>query len=172
MDARIAEMTRLWTLATPLVSGFILSLVRNYQDRDDILQDTAVAVLNSFEKYDKSKPFAGWVIGIAKNQILLHFRKTNKNTILLEPSLAESLQQAFSDSSSANNNLDHLAECFKALDPKSKELCKMRYELDMKPASIAEKIEMKANSVAKTLQRIRDELRDCIQRKNKAEFRL
>lgn len=48
----------------------------------------------------------------------------------------------------------------------------MRYELDMKPASIAEKIEMKANSVAKTLQRIRDELRDCIQRKTKAEFRL
>ena len=48
----------------------------------------------------------------------------------------------------------------------------MRYELDMKPASIAEKIQMKANSVAKTLQRIRDQLRDCIQRKTKAEFRL
>jgi len=48
----------------------------------------------------------------------------------------------------------------------------MRYELDMKPASIAEKIEMKANSVAKILQRIRDQLRDCIQRKAKAEFRL
>lgn len=78
MNARIAEMTRLWTIAMPLVSGFILSLVRNYQDRDDILQDTAVAILNSFEKYDKSKPFAGWAIGIARNQILLHFRKTNK----------------------------------------------------------------------------------------------
>jgi hypothetical protein len=35
-----------------------------------------------------------------------------------------------------------------------------------------EKIQMKANSVAKTLQRIRDQLRDCIQRKTKAEFRL
>ncbi len=171
MNERIAEMTRLWTLATPLVSGFILSMVRNYQDRDDILQETAVAILNSFEKYDKSKPFAGWAIGIARNQVLLHFRKANKKIVLLDPSLAESLQQAFSEHSTVINHLDHLADCFKILDLKSKELCRMRYEEDLKPASIAQKIGMEANSVAKALQRIRDQLRDCIQRKVEAEFR-
>ena len=38
----------------------------------------------------------------------------------------------------------------------------------MKPASIAEKIGSSANSVAKSLQRIRDRLRECIDRKSKS----
>lgn len=170
MDTKIAEMTRLWTLATPLVSGFILSMVRNYQDRDDILQETAVAVLNSFGKYERSKPFTGWAMGIARNQVLLHYRKKNKKLVFLDPLLTESLQQAFSDTSTTNNQLDHLADCFKTLDKKSKVLCELRYGGDLKPASIAEKIGMEANSVAKALQRIRDQLRDCIQRKIRAEL--
>jgi len=45
MDHSLREATRQWTLAVPAVSAFIASLVRDFQDRDDILHETAVAVL-------------------------------------------------------------------------------------------------------------------------------
>lgn len=75
MDARTFEAARLWTLAVPAVSAFISSLVRDFQDRDDLLQNVAVAVLESFDRYDPSFSFTGWAIGIARNQIRLYYRK-------------------------------------------------------------------------------------------------
>ena len=48
MDEQTRQAARLWALAQPAVSPFVLSLTLDFQDRDDILQETAVAVLESF----------------------------------------------------------------------------------------------------------------------------
>ena len=44
--------TRLWTLAQPVISAFVTSVVRDFAARDDVLQEIAVAVIESFERYD------------------------------------------------------------------------------------------------------------------------
>jgi RNA polymerase sigma-70 factor (ECF subfamily) len=44
-------------------------------------------------------------------------------------------------------------------------LCQLRYEQDLKPAAIADRVGMTPNSVAKALQRIRDQLRECLDRR-------
>jgi len=54
------------------VSAFVLSIVRDFSIRDDVLQETAVVVLESFERYDTSRPFVSWAIGVAQNQIRLY----------------------------------------------------------------------------------------------------
>jgi RNA polymerase sigma-70 factor (ECF subfamily) len=61
--------------------------------------------------------------------------------------------------------LDHLEDCVGMLDADSKKLCTLRYEQDLKPAAIASRVGMSANTVAKALQRIRDRLRACVERK-------
>jgi RNA polymerase sigma-70 factor (ECF subfamily) len=48
---------------------------------------------------------------------------------------------------------------------RARELCELRYAHDLKPAAIAESVGMTANSVAKALQRIREQLRSCVNRK-------
>jgi hypothetical protein len=63
MDPRTREVTRLWTLAVPAVSSFVASLVRDFQDCDDVLRDTAVAVVESFDQYDPARPFLAWALG-------------------------------------------------------------------------------------------------------------
>ena len=45
MDDSTRKATRLWTLAQPRVSAFVTSVVRDFRDRDDVLQDIAVAVV-------------------------------------------------------------------------------------------------------------------------------
>ena len=83
MDSRVREATRLWTLAVPTVSAFIISLVRDFQDRDDVLQETAVAVMESFARYDPAQSFVGWAIGIARNQVWLYFRRKGRDRQVL-----------------------------------------------------------------------------------------
>jgi RNA polymerase sigma-70 factor (ECF subfamily) len=61
--------------------------------------------------------------------------------------------------------MDFLHECLKSLEGRARTMCELRYQQDLKPAAIAEMIGMTANSVAKSLQRIREQLRECIDHK-------
>jgi RNA polymerase sigma-70 factor (ECF subfamily) len=60
--------------------------------------------------------------------------------------------------------LDRLSECLGLLEGKARRLCELRYRDDLKPAAIAPLVGMTANTVAKALQRVRDRLRECIER--------
>ena len=119
MDHSLREATRQWTLAVPVVSAFISSLVRDFQDRDDILQETAVAVLQGYHRYDPARPFTAWAMGIARLQTLAHLRKKGADRLVFDSAAVDA----------------------------------------------AERLGQSSNTVAKALQRVRDRLRDCIERK-------
>lgn len=170
MAPRIRGVTRLWTLAVPAVSAFVASLVRDFQDRDDVLQDTAVAVVESFDQYDPARPFVAWALGVARNQALLHLRRKGRDRVAFDTDAVEALAAAFADVAPAEvHKLDRLRDCVKDMDAKSRELCRLRYEEDLKPAAIGERLGVGANAVAKALQRVRDRLRECVERKAAGE---
>jgi RNA polymerase sigma-70 factor (ECF subfamily) len=166
MDDRIVESARLWTLAQPTVSAFVASLVREIRDRDDILQEVAVAVLESFASYDRVRPFVSWAIGIARNQVHLYHRRKNRDRLVFDSEALERLERAFAEVQPRDvRMLDYLEECVQSLDGRARALCELRYERDLKPAAIAPRVGMSANSVAKALQRIREMLRECVEKK-------
>jgi RNA polymerase sigma-70 factor (ECF subfamily) len=74
----------MWTLAQPAVSAFITSVVRDFRDRDDVLQDVAVAVIESFGRWDPERPFVAWAIGVARNQVGLYLRRRRREQHVLE----------------------------------------------------------------------------------------
>ncbi|MDR3632585.1 MAG: sigma-70 family RNA polymerase sigma factor [Isosphaeraceae bacterium] len=166
MDNKTAEATRLWTLAQPTISAFVTSLVREIHDRDDILQEVAVAVMESFGTYDHSRPFVAWAIGIARNQVGLYFRRRGRERLVFDPQAMEQLEQAFAEIRPRDVRiLDHLEECIQSLQNRARNLCRLRYEHDLKPLAIAPRVGMSANGVAKALQRTRELLRECVEKK-------
>lgn len=166
MDDSVRMATRLWTKAMPRVSAFVGAQVRDIQDRDDILQETAVAVLESIGRFDASQNFTAWAIGIARNQVRLHFRRKARGRELLDSDALDVLAGIMAEPDFADDRLYvHLGECMESLESKARDLCRLRYEEDLKPAAIAGRLGMTANHVAKSLQRIRDRLRDCMARK-------
>lgn len=166
MDQKTRQATRLWTLAQPVVSAFVTSVVRDFKDRDDLLQEIAVAAIESFDAYNPERPFVPWVIGIARNQIGLYLRQRRRERLVFDEETVSCLEIAFSEvSSRERHKLDALAECLKLLEGRARLLCQLRYHDDLKPAGIAEQLGMAPNAVAKALQRIRDQLRDCINQK-------
>lgn len=163
MDENTKKAARHWTLAQPIVSAFVTSVVRDFNARDDVLQEIAVAVIESFDRYDAERPFVGWALGIAQNQVGLYFRRVRRDRLVFDELTIANLATAFSNvSAEQSTKLDYLRDCLQGLEGRAKQLCDLRYQRDQKPAAIASSIGMSANSVAKALQRIRDRLRECI----------
>ena len=172
MDEQTRKATRLWTLAQPVVSAFVTSIVRDFQVRDDLLQEVAVAVMESFERYDPDRPFTAWALGIAQNQIRIYLRRRQRDRLVFDDELIASLAAAFEATAPERLRLlDFLRDCLGSLSGQARKLCELRYAQDLKPAAIAESVGMTANSVAKSLQRIRDQLRNCIEHKAALEAR-
>jgi RNA polymerase sigma-70 factor, ECF subfamily len=116
MDDHAAEATRLWTLAQPTVSAFVTSLVREIRDRDNILQEIAVAVMESFATYDRSWPFVAWTIEITHNQVDLYYHRKGRERLVFDPHAIEQLEQASVDVRPHNVRiLDYLGECIQSL---------------------------------------------------------
>ncbi|MBB5040370.1 RNA polymerase sigma factor [Prosthecobacter dejongeii] len=57
-----------------------------------------------------------------------------------------------------------LRECLQKLPEKSRDLIQMYYYSDVSTPQIAEQLEMKADTVCRALSRVREKLRECIQR--------
>jgi RNA polymerase sigma-70 factor (ECF subfamily) len=104
-------------------------------------------------------------MGIARNQIGTYLRERKRNRLVFDAETIDVLAVAFEQmESEQTRNLDYLQECMAKMDGRARQLCTLRYQNDLKPAAIASILGMTANTVAKSLQRIRDQLRQCIQR--------
>ncbi len=172
MDQQTLQATRLWTLAQPVVSAFITSVVRDFTARDDVLQEVAVAVMESFDRYDPDRPFTAWALGIAQNHVRLYLRRGQRERLVFDDELIATIASDFEATTPERlRPLDFLKDCLGGLRGRARELCELRYVQDLKPATIAESVGMTANSVAKALQRIREQLRDCIEQKAALEGR-
>ena len=62
------------------VFAFILSKIKNYDLANDVFQDTFIKVINSLKKgkYNEEGKFLSWVMRIAHNLVIDHFRFQKK----------------------------------------------------------------------------------------------
>lgn len=166
VEETMRQAMRQWTLAQPVVSAFVCSVVRDFAARDDVLQEVAVAVLESYERYDPTRPFIGWALGVARNQVRLYLRRQQRDRLVFDDEIVGELALVFEQCSPRElRTLDFLKDCLGGLQGRAKELCELRYTRDLRPAAIANSLGMTANGVAKALQRIREQLRECIEKK-------
>ena len=159
------EIVVLWTNAQPAVVAFISSIIPNFQDADDILQQVAVAVIQNYDKYDKERPFIAWAIGIAKNEVLMHRRKNSRNKLIFSTQAIQTIAEVYEKESHKLGEMKNaLNVCIKKLKGRAKRILEMRYVSELPIPRIAQKLGMTPNAVYTTFHRIRLALRDCIGR--------
>jgi RNA polymerase sigma-70 factor (ECF subfamily) len=159
------EITVLWTKAHPAVAGFISSMVPNFQDADDILQQVAVAIVEDYDRYDKERSFVGWAIGIARNKILMYRREKAQNRPLLDEQAMGNVAQVYERESTQFDEMRRaLRTCIKKAKARWQRILEMRYVQGLSAGRIAEQLGMTHNAIFITLHRIRLALRDCIRK--------
>jgi RNA polymerase sigma-70 factor (ECF subfamily) len=132
------QAVRQWTMAQSLVSAYLGGIVVSKTDRDDLLQETAVAVLTSYSGYGSSRPFEGWVLGIAQNVLRNHFWKLARERLIFDDALMESLAGSFATVRGEQAaRLDRLEGCLAKLLPSARDVCDLRYREELSLEAIA-----------------------------------
>lgn len=170
MDPRTRQAFTLWTQAQPAVSAFVHALVGDRVMRDEVLQEVALAILEGFDRYDASRPFLPWALAIARNEVANARHRGRRFPALLSEAAENALADAVASvSDDERARLAHLADCVAHLEGRPRDICDLRYRSGLSPARIAAALGMQSNTVSKALQRVREELRACIERRIAAE---
>jgi RNA polymerase sigma-70 factor (ECF subfamily) len=155
-----------WVKAQPVVAAFIASIVRDSHRADDLLQEVARISAEKFDDYDSSRAFTSWVLGIARYEILRFRRSQGRSRIVFSDSLLENLIGDFQDQSEHSEERRRaLRDCLAGISGRRRIVLEMRYQRDLRPPDIAERLGITSNAVLVLLHRTRRILADCISRR-------
>lgn len=158
------EFLRLFLRHQEDLRAFIGSLVRDPHARDDILQEVALVLWRKFGEYDAARPFGAWARGIAANKIMQSFDRIKRCPLQFSPNATQAILTACTDTSrDVSDEQEALRQCLGSLPDRSRNLIAMRYEQSLKLREIADRTSSSLDAVHKTLSRIRELLKKCVE---------
>jgi RNA polymerase sigma-70 factor (ECF subfamily) len=164
------QFTRRWTEAQPIIAAYLHSLVVDFQEAEDLLQEVAVILLRKFPEYTPDRPFIRWAMGIAKYEVLTTRRRHARSRISYTPELLDRISEAYEElAPELERRAAALRQCITEIQGRARELLLLRYEQSLKPGEIAKRLGIAAIAVRVMLTRTRAALRACIDRKLRTE---
>ncbi len=137
------------------VFAYILMVVKDKQLADDIFQDTFIKVINTLRSgsYKEEGKFIQWVMRIAHNLIIDHFRKSkripvieNKNEDFDIFDTIKLLDDSVEDRMITEQIHADLRKLIELLPPEQKEVLMLRHYSEMSFKDIAEQTEVSINT--------------------------
>lgn len=119
------------------VYGYVLSIVRDEHEAEDVTQQLFAKLLSKLEKYEpRSVPFSAWIIRVARNVALDHMRQ--RRAIPCEEVRELQVHQG-DDESSRHRALD-LRLALRSLPEDQRQVVVMRHLIGLSPGEIAGKL--------------------------------
>ncbi|MCH1439055.1 MAG: sigma-70 family RNA polymerase sigma factor, partial [Rubripirellula sp.] len=92
-STRHDEFVTLFVRHEAAVFSFVLAMVRNTADAEDVVQKASVTMWKSFDQYQSGTNFRNWAIQIAKNAALNHITKVRRDRHVFGEKLAALLAE-------------------------------------------------------------------------------
>jgi RNA polymerase sigma-70 factor (ECF subfamily) len=169
------EVVRLFMKHQRMLREFILTLIPDPNDADDILQEVSVIVLAKSEPPRDLQKFPEWCRGVARNVMLHHWRRQKKTMTPPSARFMESVEIAYQEGDAREDEMilrrKALEECLKRLPESSRTLLELRYVRQAPSQEIARTQGSSPAGVRMTLLRIRQALNSCIQGRLAGEIR-
>jgi RNA polymerase sigma-70 factor (ECF subfamily) len=160
------EFVRRFVRSQQDLYAYILSLVPNTADAQDLLQETAVALWAKADQYNPAEPFMPWAARFAWFQVRkfrLYQARRGQHVIALSDEAIASLEAdraPFEADAPARGPM--LQECMQKLIEDDRLLLRERYALKVSIREVAERRGVEPGQLYKRLGRIRQLLLDCI----------
>lgn len=170
MDDRHVEFVRLLKQHDRRVSAFLFSLVPNWDDAQDLLQDTCVRLWEQFDDYRADEDFGTWACTIAHYLVLTYRKRTQRERYHFNLAVIDALnKQVAKDHSENEERLRILADCVSKLSTFARDLLNRCYAGNVKMKDVAKQLGLSVNSLYLTLSRLRRDLYDCVESSNYEE---
>jgi RNA polymerase sigma-70 factor (ECF subfamily) len=160
------EFMRLYLAHERKIRGYILCLVSNWADADDIQQEAAVIMWRKYTSFTSEEHFLHWALRIAHYEVMNYLQKKRNRQACHSPAVFEALEaKAARAVEDEDRRREALQRCIGQLRQRDRELLQLRYDVGATVQSVAASIERSVDAVYKALNRIHYQLLLCIQRK-------
>jgi RNA polymerase sigma-70 factor, ECF subfamily len=151
---------------------FILSLVSNRADAEEILQETNLVLWRKFGEFRPGSDFRAWAFQVAYNKVKSFHERHGRDKLRFGQQVTDRLAAvAVSTPDNFPAEMDALDVCKERLSQQDRDLIERRYQPGATTASVAAEVGRSAAAVYKAIVRIRRTLFECIQRAVRREER-
>ena len=164
-DDRTEQFLRHYSGCETQLRAYLMALLGNWNDVEDVFQETTLALWRSFDEFSPGTNFMSWSKQIAFHRVL-QFRvgKQRRGVPCSEAFLNAVHQTISSQSNQLESRLRALAGCVARLTEADRSLVAMRYESNRTIKEVATQVGRPANTLYKALERIRHALVVCVER--------
>jgi RNA polymerase sigma-70 factor (ECF subfamily) len=147
------------------IHAFILTMVPNKTDSEDILQNTIMYMWKHFEDFDPGTRFLSWAVTIAKFQVLTYRKTIKRSKIQFSDTALELIaDENMKISAQTDQRYEALQKCLKKLPDDELDFLKKRFMYGNSVKKIADDIGASLNVVYKRITKIKGILVDCVRR--------
>ncbi len=144
--------------------AYVLSLVMNWADADEIVQETNVRLWEQFDEYRPGSDFGAWACTIAYYQVLSHRNRTRGGQVHFGGRFFEAVAEEMTHATvEMDERLRALAGCLERLSEPNRSLIQRCYAGGASIREIAEQLGRSQEATYKAVSRIRRTLHDCIE---------
>lgn len=145
--------------------AYILASVHNYNDANDLLQETAIVMWRKFDEFDRETNFVAWGVAIARNLIKSYFNSRQYSHLQFDAELMEVIEErTLSQMKQDDRRMEALKVCYEKLSESNRQLIRLRYTEGKTIKSIAVQLGKPIQGMYKTISRLQDSLLRCIER--------
>ena len=160
---RNARFLHLFMKNQKSIYAFILAMICNCPDADDIMQETVTLMWDRFDEFDSGTNFGAWGTKIARFKVLNYYRNKKKQAGQFSEAMLETIAGCALDKlGETENRLAALQRCINKLSNRDRDLIKARYEQNLAIKDIAVRVKRPIGGIYKAMARIHDALHRCI----------
>jgi RNA polymerase sigma factor (sigma-70 family) len=159
----------------PMLFAYAISLIpEDRQLAEDVVQETFLIAYRKISTLQKEASFGPWLRGIARFEVYAALRKRGRE-VLFEPAVLEGMEDVFGGLEEQNamdrwqDRFQLVEDCFQALPERLRQVCQLHYFEDRNTGDAARFLRIALSAVLKRLERARNAIRDCVEKRLKLE---
>ena len=143
--------------------AYVLSLIPNWTEADEISQQVRIRLWEQFEDYDPNKDFGAWSRAIAYHLVRAHWSKTNRRSKILNTTFLEQVSENFVEvADEAKERREVLDHCLGKLSASNRSLLQRYYGAPEKRKQLATDVNRTFDSLRQTIRRLRLSIAGCV----------
>jgi len=152
---------------------FILSLVPNQGEAEEVLQDTTLVLWRKFGEFEPGTNFKAWAFQVAYLKVQQYWERQNHDRLRFnEAFLRRVADMAAKTPDTIDRRREALTRCLEKLPKKDCDMIRCRYRIGGSVKAAAEELGRSTHAIYKALVRVRRILYDCVKIKLATEERL
>ncbi len=159
------EFVRLLTGQQRQLYLYIIALLPNPADVDDVLQATNMVLWSKADEFEPGSDFGAWARQVAYFEVLAFRKRKRQGRLLFNTNLLDVMAAEWEDTADRlEARRQALETCLEKLRPKDRDLLAKRYGSGNTVLEIAGQVSRPVKSIYRSLERMRMTLLECIRR--------